>query len=142
MTSEQSFPKTCPATAGNRAAVEIFTHPTASAIASELRKLADALDKGGETPIPKANLWWHFNSKEELVSLVKLLPKPLTKRIDPPSCAYPYLIIEREHPLVEVDVRGPQYKTCTLIEPARPAKYRCDPILAELEEDELSQEVA
>lgn len=116
--------------------------PTASAIASELRKLADALDKGGETPIPKANLWWSFNSKEELASLVKLLPKPLTKRIDDPDSVYPYLIVERVHPLVDIDLRGPQAKTCTLIEPARPAKYRCDSILSELEEDELSEEVA
>lgn len=115
-----------------------MAHPSASAIASELRNVADALEKGGDTKIPKANLWWYFDTKEELTALVRLLPHPLTKRIDNPP--YPRLIVERKHPLVDVDVRGPQSVTCTLVEPARPAKYRCDPILSEIEEREVMGE--
>lgn len=117
-----------------------MAHPSASAIASELRNLADALEKGGDTKIPKANLWWYFDTKEELAAIVRLLPHPLTKRINNPQSHYPRLVVERKHHLVDVDVRGPQSVTCTLVEPARPAKYRCDPILSEIEERELMEE--
>lgn len=101
----------------------------AALVAMELRKLADALDVQPDAEIVKPYVWFMANDKDAFLALARLLPRPLVKKLDGP-----YIQIGYDNPAIFVASQVSQSLTCELIEPAKPAVYRCDPILSE-EED-------
>lgn len=114
--------------------------PTAHAVATELRKLADSLDTQPETIVHKASIYFWCDSKEEFLATAGLLPRPYKKSEDSYGTE-DYRKIHLTHSTAVVDVDVSVYKslTCQLVEPAKPAVYRCIPILSALEEAEIEE---
>ena len=110
---------------------------TASAVASELRKLADALDVSPETEVVSPNIYFSCSylgskSKEVFLSLARLLPHPLKKEAKKDEMWIGY-----ESDSLRVQAYIERSIICELVEPAKPAVYRCEPLLSDDEEAAL-----
>lgn len=109
----------------------------AGVVAAELRKIADALDAQPDAEIIKPYISFLGNTKEEFLSTARLLPRPLAKKIEGAESKWPSMRLTCTGMAIHVSASVPQSLTCELVEPARPAVYRCDPILSEAEEAEV-----
>lgn len=113
--------------------------PLAHEVATELRKLADALDKSPDADIAKPYMFFSHSGtgdrgKDQFLTLAKLMPRPIKK-----SDGYRHDEVVLDHDGPSLDIRASILKsaTCKLIRPARPAEYECAPILSQLEESTL-----
>jgi hypothetical protein len=107
--------------------------PTAHAVASELRRIADLFDKSPDSEIEKPILnFFHYTRKDHFIELVKVFPHPIEK-----GDGYGHDEITLTHRAGALTVYASIEKSavCTLVEPARPARYECTPLLS-LEEEE------
>jgi hypothetical protein len=114
--------------------------PKAHEIATELRKLADALDAQPEVELNRPFVSWHHyvaNEKDMFTALAKLMPRPIKKSITGEGGSMPRIDLTYQTSAITIYTQIPQSATCELVEPAKPAVYRCDPILSQLEESEL-----
>ena len=108
---------------------------TAGMVALELRRIADALVKEPEAEVTRPSLWfWCWSNKDEFLNLVRLLPRPLTKDYTDDS----ELIMRGEYEAIDFQCRINRSAVCTLIEPAKPAVYNCEPLLSDEEEAALT----
>lgn len=107
---------------------------TAGAVAAELRRIADALDKEPGTKIKRPNMFFsHWTGEKDLfLNLVGLLPHPFDKAWDSESLTLQYL-----RNALHVYATIPRAAVCTLKEPAKPAVYECEPMLSQEEEASL-----
>ena len=113
---------------------------SASAIASELRKLADSLDKHPEALLPAPNIYFSCSyqgetSKELFLNVARCLPRPLVKEYKTDE-----VWIKYNPGIIHVSVYVQREHVCTLIEPAKPAVYRCEPLLSDEEADAIVAE--
>lgn len=115
--------------------------PKAHEIAIELRKVIDALEANPEVDHQKPFLWFYCDTKESFISAASIVPRPFQKKEDTPGLKYSRIHLEHNTPSLQVDVSVYKSLTCELVEPAKPAVYRCDPILSTLEEAQLNTEV-
>ena len=112
--------------------------PLAHDVATELRKLADALDRNPEAEIvrPFMNFPHTYVSKakEKFLALVAILPRPIKK-----GDGYCADILELSYESADLLINAYIDKslTCELVESAKPAVYRCIPILSGGEESML-----
>ena len=109
--------------------------PKANEIANELRKLADALDKEPEAELEQPSvLFYHWGEgqKDKFLNLARLMPRPFEKQY-----AGDDLKIVRDAGAIRVSGMINRTAVCEMVEPAKPAVYRCDPILSETEEAEI-----
>jgi hypothetical protein len=111
----------------------------AGKVAAELRKLADALDSHPDAEVTKPWINFYGDDKASFASIVKILPRPLAKKIDPGDDKYRRIRVAYKSDALDIDASVPQYLTCELVEPAKPAVYRCDPLLSLDEIDEVSK---
>jgi hypothetical protein len=112
---------------------------SAGKAAIELRKLADALDSNPEAIIEKPYVAFHSFDKASFVSVAKLLPRPLKKILDGGDEKWRRLRLEYSNEAIDFNASVQQSLTCELLEPAKPAVYRCDPILSLEEEEEVTR---
>jgi hypothetical protein len=115
-------------------------NPTAGQVATEFRRIADALDKEPDTEVEPPMVSFYCNSyaatdkgKQVFLNVVRLLPRPLAKK---PS----ETIMEVENPnkaVVHLRAWIDRNNVCELIEPAKPAVYHCVPLLSDQEEARL-----
>ena len=115
--------------------------PKATEVAAALRILADSLNSQPETNIPIPRITFFCSSKEVFKNTVKLMPRPLKKHIFLADSNFPDLHVEHVTEEIDITVSIPQKAVCTLVEPARPAKYHCESILSPEEEATLTEEV-
>lgn len=111
---------------------------TAGEIAIELRKLADALDKEPTAEIEPISITsYHIGvqQKSGFLALARLLPRPLAKEYSNTNLELVYGHPWRTPIAFTADI--PRSAICELVEPAKPAVYRCDPILSDEEEAAL-----
>lgn len=108
--------------------------PTAHEVATELRKLADSLDRSPETIITKPSIYFYCNTKDEFIASASFVPRPFAKYESGSDDRWRRIRIKHVTPALEVDASVEKALTCELIEPAKPAVYRCVPILS-LEEE-------
>jgi hypothetical protein len=113
--------------------------PLAHEVATELRKLADALDKSPEAEIEAPSVsFYHFahttGCKEKFLSVARLLPRPIVKG---ENYSKDGITVSHKNDAIDIYASVPKAVTCELVEPAKPAVYRCDPILSEAEESSL-----
>ena len=109
---------------------------TAGAVAAELRRMADALDKEPEANIVKGNLWfWNGENKESFLNLVRLVPRPLKKVYEEGIGAS--VIATHETDALTIELRIARNSVCQIVEPAKPAVYKCEPLLTDEEEAAL-----
>ena len=111
-------------------------NPTAGQVASELRRIADALDVEPDTEVEAPMVTFYCNSylaedKGKAVSLnvVRLLPRPLVEN----------------HTRADIEIENPDQSVvwlrafinpaavCEIVEPAKPAVYRFIPLLSDQE---------
>ena len=117
-------------------------NPTAGQVATEFRRIADALDKEPDTEVEPPMVTFYCNSysaadkgKQVFLNVVRLLPRPLAKKPSETN-------MEVENPNKEVVYLRAcidRAQVCELIEPAKPAVYRCFPLLSDQEEAELGK---
>ena len=110
---------------------------TAGQVATELRKIADALNKQPETPVVRGSLYFCCSykgdaGKKAFISLAKLLPHPLAEW--PNNDIY---WLTSGNDALTTDLYITRTQICTLVEPAKPAVYDCPSILSQEEEDAL-----
>ena len=112
--------------------------PKSGEVASELRRLADALDKEPETDIQVPTVWFHCDRKEHFLNVAKLALRPLKKTIWTPG-SIPSVRLSYEAPAMNIEAVIDQSHMCRLVKPAQEAVYECDPLLSQEEEDSLVQ---
>lgn len=111
---------------------------TAHEVATELRKLADSLDKQPEAVVRKAWVSFYCDRKDEFLNTARLLPRPVKKSENHPERPYSRIKLEYMSDAMDAYASIEKSKTCELIEPAKPAVYRCAPILSDEEESGVS----
>jgi len=110
----------------------------ASEVANELRKLADALDKEPDAVIVKPVVSFSTYSKPDFLAAVKIIPRPVGKRIRFEDTSYEDLCVEYCSDAIKISADVARKLMCTLVEPAKPAVYACPPILSLEEEEALA----
>ena len=106
----------------------------ASELATKLRTLADGLDKAPDAEIHSyVSISPTGDDKNTFLELVKVLPRPLTKKIRHEGTTYEDYTLEGDGFLLSI----PRSALCVIVEPARPARYECPSILSEAEEAAL-----
>ena len=114
--------------------------PKAHEVASELRRLADALDVQPEADIRTLWATFYCDTKEQFLNTAALLPKPLIKESTGGKYGRLSLLnTKRFDGPIRLECSVERTKTCRLVEPAREAVYECDPILSQFEELEGGQ---
>ena len=111
---------------------------TTAAIAAELRKLADSLEKEPDAKIESVLVSFHCDQKETFLTVARLFPRPFTKSVKYQDTDYPDLHIEHKSDAITVWARVPQKKMCTLVRAAQPAVYDCEPLLSDEEEASIA----
>jgi hypothetical protein len=113
--------------------------PKAGEVAAELRRIADALDKEPEAEVKRPLCFFYPDSKEEFLTLARILPHPLEKLYGAADDLYAKYTLDGKSPSVWLRAEIERSKICTLISPAIPAKYECEPLLSQEEEDALAE---
>lgn len=108
--------------------------PKASEVAAELRKLADCLDKGPDLEVLRPWVYFQASNKESFSATVKLMPKPLIKKVREADDKWQKLVIAHVSTCIDLEVVIDLVKTCKIVTPAIPAVYDCEPVLS-VEED-------
>lgn len=112
--------------------------PTAHAIASDLRKFADTLDKQPEQELirPRFSFYHHSDkeAKDAFIGLSKVFPRPLKKG---EGYRGDEITLYHEAEAITVYASIDKSSMCVLVEEAKPAKYSCVPILSLDEEEEI-----
>jgi hypothetical protein len=111
--------------------------PLAKEVSAELRRFADSLDQNPEVEIkdPLVSFYHYSESqKQEFLNVAKLLPRPLMK-----DYAGEEISLNYKTPAIWIYAKIPRNAVCEIVEPARPAVYRCEPILGEVELEEAAQ---
>lgn len=107
---------------------------TASQVATELRRIADALDKNPELNLrPYLSISAGDDDKDEFMALARTMPRPMEKGVD--FAGTPYEDFTLTHGFWRIKI--PRSKMCVLVEPARPERYECPSILSPEEEEAL-----
>lgn len=112
--------------------------PLAKDVALELRKLADSLDKQPDAEITQPWITFYEHQKERFLATARLLPRPLTKDEDYDSSRF-RLIYDSFDTSIHIECSVDKSTVCTLIEPAKPAVYKCVSILIDDELETMSQ---
>lgn len=118
--------------------------PKAHDVAEELRKLADGLDKEPEAKITDASVYFsHWMSDEKrkmmFLTLARLLPRPLQKQYPKEDAQGGDLELIYKSAAMRINASIPRSVVCHIVEPAKPAVYKCEPLLSEEDEKELTQ---
>jgi hypothetical protein len=104
---------------------------------ANLRKLAHMLETHPEAEIDTAYFSIGFYDKASFLAVAQDMPRPFEKVYETGS--YPDLRLShggiRRDGIILLTI--PRDKACTLVEPAKPAVYDCDPILSADEEAQL-----
>ena len=115
--------------------------PKASEVALELRKVADALYKEPDMEVAKVMVtffcssWAVKNKKQSFMNLVRLLPRPLKKTLND----HEYLLENEDQSVIWLQCRIDRSEVCTLIAPAKEAKWSCELLLSDDEEASLTE---
>jgi hypothetical protein len=119
---------------------------TGAALAQELRKLADAVEnvpRVNNSNFAKPYLWISYrygvveDSKAMFTNMAKALPRPVKKVFSNDDFQIVY-----DTPAIKVELSIDRSTVCELIEPAKPAVYRCAPLMSAEDESEILGNVA
>jgi hypothetical protein len=113
--------------------------PKAHEVASELRRLADALDVQPEVEIRTLWATFYCDTKEQFLNTAALLPKPLIKEYtDGKYGRLSLLNTKRWDVPMRLECSVERTLTCRIVKPAQEAVYECEPILSQIEEDSIA----
>lgn len=107
----------------------------AGEVATELRRIADALDAKPELTLePYLSISVTGDDKDTFVELAKIMPRPMAKGIDFEGSTYEDFKLQHSFWRIKI----PRSNVCIVKEPARPAVFECPSILSEAEEATLT----
>jgi hypothetical protein len=108
--------------------------PKAHEVAIELRRIADSMDQHPDVDLPQPSLAFYCDTKDQFIGSALFVPRPMKKTEDTHGEDRWKRIRVRAATKTALDVNASVEKalTCELVAPARPAVYRCDPILSML----------
>jgi hypothetical protein len=115
--------------------------PKLSEIATALRNVADALDKEPDLEVPQPSIAWYFwgvaeaKKKDCFVGLAHAFPRPFSTIFTEGDNSICKIVFEV--PALRAYAEVPRKSVCELVEPAKPAVYRCEPLLSAEEEAEI-----
>ena len=109
--------------------------PLAKDVSTELRKLADALDREPEAEIPYAVVNFDASSKESFLAVAKAMPRPIEKEVT--DSRWPQLRLKYKNDAITLWADVAQSLSCELVTPTHDAVYKCEPILSLIEEAAL-----
>ena len=109
----------------------------ASEVATELRKIADALDTNPQARMPTFHVYASFDDKQLFADAARTLPHPLKKWADLSDSIISRFHVGYKNKALQLDVSIYRDKICKVIEPSVPAVYECEPLFSEDEEVEL-----
>lgn len=115
--------------------------PKAHEVATELRKLADCLDKNGDVEVTKPSLHFFYftgSDKEKFLDTARILPRPVQKDYPAGNSEYDRICVAHTTPGLEVKTSIYRVAICELIEPAKPAVYDCKLTLLDHEDEALT----
>jgi len=119
-----------------------MTTTTAAMVAAELRRVADALDHDPQAVIPTAMLTFYANDygaqdkgKASFLNIARLLPRPISKER---SNDTDFEVGAGSDGALWYRATIRRSAICTIVEPARPAVYHCEPILSDAEEEAIA----
>ena len=110
----------------------------AKQVAAALRTIAENLDKE-----PESEVGTYFlidvvgNDKQVFLNKARLMPRPVTKKWSPDSLTLTHNFMassDKYDYALRYYIEIPRNTVCELVEPAKPAVYRCEPLLLEEEE--------
>lgn len=107
-------------------------------VAVEFRKFADQLDAHPDLEMDKPFISFYFWKKEQkhlFLNAARVMPRPFVKEHPLTDDGDLKLIYNSD--AMRILTSLPKVHTCEIVEPARPAVYRCDPILSPEEDAEL-----
>jgi hypothetical protein len=116
--------------------------PKANEVATELRKLADALDREPDQEVERPYLTFsHYNKsqKDSFLAVARLLPHPLTKTYPTDDNTYSSVTVSHNAPGLCVRDSIIRTAVCTVIKPAQPAEYDCELTLLDHEDAALTE---
>ena len=112
---------------------------TTGAVAVELRRVADALDKEPEAPLESPVLGFYCDSymagdkgKSGFLALARIMPRPLEKKPNDTTFR-----LEYQTDAIHITMQISRKEVCRLVKPAQPAEYECEPLLSDDEEAAL-----
>ena len=111
--------------------------PKASEIARELRAFADHLDKSGDVELIRPDLSFYHGyaaTKEQFLHASSVFPRPFKKS---DGWDHKQIRLTHETESLRIEASIEKDKVCTLIAPARPAVFECEPLLSQLEEESI-----
>lgn len=112
--------------------------PKAKEVAAELRRLAESLEREPDAVVEQPLIaFYSHGNKDSFFNLAHLLPRPLVKS-DAGSETFPAFRLEYKSAGAWILAEVYKEAACTILEPAKPAVYRCDPILSLDEEEAIS----
>lgn len=114
--------------------------PLAKDVAAEFRRLADCLEQNPEAEVkdPLVSFYHYTESdKTRFLNIVRLLPHPLKKEFTNDDVRIGY-----KTDAVWIYAKIPRNAICELVEPAKPAVYKCEPLLSDAQIEEIGSEVA
>ena len=116
---------------------------TAAAAAAELRMLADALNVNPTLEIVRPTVYfYHGSEKGTFIDLAKLLPRPLKKIVGIETDPYAEFSLKYEDTGIFINCYVQRSAICEIVEPAKPAVYRCPTILSEEDEAQVTAHIA
>jgi len=98
--------------------------PTGIEVANALRSLAVKYDGYGEERVEQLRFYKYTTDKERFLQCVRLVPRPVRKEYSDHA-----VTVVHETPAILIQVEAPRYTVCTLVTPAQPAVYECEPFL-------------
>lgn len=110
--------------------------PKSSEVAAELRAFADRLDSNPDAEIKSIGIYqycWNGEDKEKFLNFAAAMPRPFKKQYSDAE-----LTILHSSLNMSIIASIPRSAVCEVVEPARPAVFRCEPILNDEEEAELA----
>jgi hypothetical protein len=111
---------------------------TAHDVATELRKMADSLDKEPKAIVQQCWITFMCSDRQTFLNTARLMPRPVFKKFDDDP-KYPRIKVGSKDFTgpVHLNVEAPRDIACRVVTPAQPAVYDCEPLLSAEEEASL-----
>lgn len=115
--------------------------PTAHEVATELRRVADALDLNADVEVKKPHLvfsFWDASEKDLFLTTARVLPRPVEKKYPVDNDRLSRVRVENDSPALMVSASIYREAICRIIRPAQAAEYDCEFTLLDHEDAALT----
>lgn len=118
--------------------------PKAHEVATELRKMADSLDKNPDIAVQQCWISFVCNTREIFLNTCRLMPRPAFKEYSAWDERYPKVKLGSKDFSAPIHwaVSAPRDVACRIVKPTQSAEYDCDSLLSPEEDATLEEATA